>query len=462
MQKNPRIWWLCGWFPANSSPLAGNFIWRHAQAVWRNFRSTELILFHFPTYFWGQLPPKPVGDEWGEWVIDTRYSLNYGYRWQEKRSTVEETKAHEVNSGQLKWVDSNEVNSSNAMLLYFRPVVQFRSKYLLSINFFYYTFIVIYRLMRMNALLGKPKVVHLHVADKIGMPFWITQKLIWAKVSAYYTEHWAIFGTPVQDRYEKRNAVFRFYYKKVWANIDVAASISVFTHQWMQRTFHEAKQMIFLPNVVNTEQFKYNSDSFSSSKDFLHVSNFEKRKRVLEIIAAFQYWKEYLVSENTEKVKLRLVGADKDLLERQLAALVDQGFLINGKWQKIDLHDVNLVWMGKLSSEIVAQQMQQSKALILFSTAENAPCVISEALCSGLPVISNKLAAIPEMIIDGENGLLIDDSIEDLVTAIHGIMRKDDYDRKHISIAAKKNYYSENVVTELIQSYKEVIDGGKS
>ena len=459
MQKNPRIWWLCGWFPASSSPFAGNFIWRHALAVWRNLGSTELILFHFPTFLWGGMPPKPVGDDSGEWMIDTRYSLNYGYRWQEKGGNEDL-----VSGGPFSLSQNASIGKDGGeLLLYFRPIVQFRSKFLSPINFLYYTIIVLYRLWRMNAILGKPKVIHLHVADKIGMPFWILKQLIWSKVRTYYTEHWAIFGTPVQDRYEKRNPVFRYYFRKVWANIDVAASISVFTHQWMQRTFHVAKRMIFFPNVVDTEQFKIQTlESETVQINLLHVSNFESRKRVLEIIAAFQFWKENMSGDDGNRIKLTLVGAEREVLEKRIVSAENVGFLIHGKHQKIDLMDVDLIWKGKLVSEKVAEQMKSSHALVLFSTAENAPCVISEALCCGLPVISNRLAGIPEMLMHGENGVLIEDRIEALVMAIDALIHHYGFNRDYIAKAAHRNYAPKFAVQELIESYQVEIHGGVS
>ena len=55
--------------------------------------------------------------------------------------------------------------------------------------------------------------------------------------------------------------------------------------------------------------------------------------------------------------------------------------------------------VGKLRPKDLAVLMNLSSALILFSTAENAPCIIAEAQCCGLPIITTSVAGIPEMVV---------------------------------------------------------------
>ena len=69
--------------------------------------------------------------------------------------------------------------------------------------------------------------------------------------------------------------------------------------------------------------------------------------------------------------------------------------------------------------------MQLADTLVLFSRYENLPCVIAEALCSGLPVVSNRIAGIPEML-DETNGIMLDaDNEEQLQLALRQILMND-------------------------------------
>lgn len=61
---------------------------------------------------------------------------------------------------------------------------------------------------------------------------------------------------------------------------------------------------------------------------------------------------------------------------------------------------------GWISSDQVRNEILNSKALVLPSFAEGLPVVIMEAMALRRPVISTYIAAIPELVITGENGFL--------------------------------------------------------
>lgn len=61
---------------------------------------------------------------------------------------------------------------------------------------------------------------------------------------------------------------------------------------------------------------------------------------------------------------------------------------------------------GWISSNQVRNEILNAKALVLPSFAEGLPVVIMEAMALRRPVISTYIAAIPELVITGENGFL--------------------------------------------------------
>ncbi len=65
-------------------------------------------------------------------------------------------------------------------------------------------------------------------------------------------------------------------------------------------------------------------------------------------------------------------------------------------------------WMGVLPQADVARTMRSVDLFCLPSHMEGRPNVVNEAMASGLAVISTRVGGIPDMIVEGETGLLFD------------------------------------------------------
>lgn len=71
--------------------------------------------------------------------------------------------------------------------------------------------------------------------------------------------------------------------------------------------------------------------------------------------------------------------------------------------------DQHISLRGKLPPEDVARTYANATVLIVPSLCEeNAPMVIAEAAREGLPAVAASLGGIPEMVKDGENGMLFE------------------------------------------------------
>lgn len=64
-------------------------------------------------------------------------------------------------------------------------------------------------------------------------------------------------------------------------------------------------------------------------------------------------------------------------------------------------------FMGYRSQEEVAQILSDSSALVLPSFAEGVPVVLMEAMATGLPVVTTRVAGIPELVEDGVAGRVV-------------------------------------------------------
>ncbi len=104
----------------------------------------------------------------------------------------------------------------------------------------------------------------------------------------------------------------------------------------------------------------------------------------------------------------------------------------------------------------VAEEMQKASAFVLFSRFENLPCVILEALCCGLPVISSRVGGIDE-VIDASNGILVEsENTGQLADAMQQVMdNTHNYDRRQISRAAMEKFSYETVGRQIADQYTE-------
>lgn len=67
----------------------------------------------------------------------------------------------------------------------------------------------------------------------------------------------------------------------------------------------------------------------------------------------------------------------------------------------------NVVWHGCVDRHVLTTELLPTMDVFVLPTRmDMAPWVVLEAAAAGLPVIATRLAAIPEMVIDGETGML--------------------------------------------------------
>lgn len=65
-------------------------------------------------------------------------------------------------------------------------------------------------------------------------------------------------------------------------------------------------------------------------------------------------------------------------------------------------------WTPELSTEDVATELDRATCLVLPSQREGMGRIVVEALCRGRPVLGANTGGIPDLVRDGENGILVD------------------------------------------------------
>lgn len=109
-------------------------------------------------------------------------------------------------------------------------------------------------------------------------------------------------------------------------------------------------------------------------------------------------------------------------------------------------------YRGVVEPENVPKVLSNLLLLLLTSWGEGYPGIIIEAFSVGLPVLASRAGGIPEMVIDGYNGILVD--IKDPKSIIDGLRRFEQMDYEQLCHNAMKSfeeYDAENVTTKVME-----------
>lgn len=123
------------------------------------------------------------------------------------------------------------------------------------------------------------------------------------------------------------------------------------------------------------------------------VACFKPQKNVLDLLQAFKLVIDRLPDDRRSSVGLQVIG-DGDLRLKIEKWLID-----NDMVDTIEL----LGWQND-----VASWMKAWDIFALSSLWEGLPCAVVEARLCKLPVVSYRIGGIPEVIIDGENGFIVE------------------------------------------------------
>lgn len=279
---------------------------------------------------------------------------------------------------------------------------------------------------------GKPDLVHVHVPVKAGkLALWLKAKF---DIPYFVTEHYGIYNDYAVDKYVNRSWWFKWLTKKVIKEAEKFLPVSKNLGEAVNKLVIK-KLFHVVYNVVDTSIFNYQPKLVSTEFWFIHVSTMDHPKNAEGILRAFAN-----AFEENNVLRLRMVGPASEKL-KQLT---------------IDLQIADsVVFTGMLPQKEVASLMQQSDAFVLFSNYENMPCVIAEALCCGLPVISSDVGGIIE-VVNNNIGLLVSPKDEVAFTKAMFDMQNNlaNYKRKEIAERAITSFSYETIGRQIASLYE--------
>ncbi|WP_300599651.1 glycosyltransferase [Niabella sp.] len=277
---------------------------------------------------------------------------------------------------------------------------------------------------------GKPDLVHVHIPFKAGlMAQWIKRKY---GIPFVVTEHWDGYNRVVENHYLQRPSWFRRIITTTFHRAAGIHSVSDYLGKEINQLGRPVSYVV-INNAVDTRFFYREERQHAGPFQLLHISGGAAKKNVEGIIRAF-------LNLPQQEFSLCILGLPPAMNER---------------YQK---QYPGIRFPGIQSNETVAAALRATDLLVIFSNAENSPCVIGEAFCCGVPVVATSVGGIGELVRD-ENGVLVlagdEAGLTDAIRRIRAHYHR--YDPEKIARKAIDWFGYEPIGKKLDDWYRDVI-----
>lgn len=228
----------------------------------------------------------------------------------------------------------------------------------------------------------RPEVVHAHVYSA-GLPALVLGRI--SRATVVITEHYTGFQRGLIGGYDRVVARFAFRHADLVAPVseDLAAQVLAVQPRARVRV---------VGNVVDTTVFHPAEEPLARGGEgparLLTVAALAEKKGLTDLLSA-----------------LAELRRDRDLT-LDLVGEGDQRAVLEASVDRLGL-DGAVRFHGERPKYEVAELMRRADVFVLPSLFENLPCVLIEAMASGLPFVATRVGGVPELL-DGPYGVLSD------------------------------------------------------
>ncbi|MGH9840131.1 MAG: N-acetyl-alpha-D-glucosaminyl L-malate synthase BshA [Blastocatellia bacterium] len=234
------------------------------------------------------------------------------------------------------------------------------------------------------------------------------------------------------------------------AQSDALTAISQYLAGETCRTFGNCAVEV-IPNFINADEYRRRENDAlrrelapNDEKLVMHVSNFRPVKRINDCIHAFAGIK--------ERVRARLVMCG-DGPERKGAEALTQEYCIRD----------DVIFAGQVPN--IADYLSVADLLLLPSESESFGLAALEAMACEVPVIATNVGGLPEVVLNGETGFLVE--LGDIRTMKErGIEILSD-DRRQREMGSRgrawalERFNTESVIPQYEKLYERIVDEAK-
>ncbi len=281
-----------------------------------------------------------------------------------------------------KWEAKKTADNLTEIIFYYHPYttgIKIIDKF---ISFYCYYSSFLKTINKVIKELGSPSLIHTHVIKKTA---WLSLKLKKKfNVPLVISEHWSGFLPEMSDGYKNNNFIYKRYWNKAFNAADKITVVSAVLGKGIQKHFN-IQNFEVLPNVVDTSIFFPEEKIKNISINFLHISGGGIEKNIDQMLAAFA-----IVKNKGYQFILHLIVPDKNNIEATVS--------------RLNLED-NILFHDEVPQKKLANIMQQSDALVLYSHYETFGCVVIEANAIGIPAIVSDLPVFKEYCIANKTAI---------------------------------------------------------
>lgn len=221
-------------------------------------------------------------------------------------------------------------------------------------------------------------------------------------------------------------------------------AISRYVTTYFARILRPDVEVYHIPNAIDERFFEL--EDASDGRTILFAGRVIQVKRPFDLVRAFAR-----VAARAPSARLRIAGElDSD---PKYASEIREFVHSAGLGDRVQ-------FLGALPEERVLEEFSRAALLALSSAQENLPMVVAQAMAASRPVVATSVGGVPEMVKDGESGLLVPaGDVEALAAAMLRILEDADL-RARLGREgrrlAEENYRAESVARRTYEVYRRM------
>jgi glycosyltransferase involved in cell wall biosynthesis len=287
-----------------------------------------------------------------------------------------------------------------------------------------------------HILSQSPRVVHIHTSQFFG--FWrdCVHLLAAAGLGRHTVLHMhgASFDRWAAEMGPLRRPLMR-------AALEMASTVIVLSEDWLTKLRPYAPRArwnvvpngVAIPDSIHTNQ--------SAQPVFLFLGDWTPRKGVRDLVSATA-----VAARHGFPGIVCLAGFEKKPGQREA---LDRHIAESGCKDKVRI-------LGVLACKEKEAALAASDCLVLPSYAEGLPMAILEAMAYGLPVIATRVGAIPEVVTDGREGLLVEPGDIPALATCLAKLASDAALRVRMGQAARQRAQTEYSLDKMVDSIRHI------